>query len=63
MSLRLVGSVRVQPCPACKGIGSVLLDDTYGVRSGQWVRNGRVPCPACKGKKTAEAKANAPKVR
>lgn len=33
MSLRLVGSVRVQPCPACKG------------------------------KKTEEAKANAPKVR
>lgn len=62
MTLRLTGSVEMKRCPICKGAGSVVLDDTYGVRSGQWVKNGRVPCPECKGKKTVEAKGHDPKV-
>lgn len=61
MTLRLTGSVRMTPCTHCKGTGSVVLEDTYGVRSGQWVRNGRVPCPACKGKKVVEGKGDGPK--
>ncbi len=49
--LKLVGEIEHVQCPRCQGRGSVKLDDTYGTRSNQWVRNGRVPCPVCKGKK------------
>lgn len=49
--MKLAGDIEWRECPRCNGRGSVVLHDTYGVRSGQWVRNGRVPCPACRGKK------------
>ncbi|MCC6952332.1 MAG: hypothetical protein IT433_12925 [Phycisphaerales bacterium] len=45
------GSYTLQVCPECRGKGSVMQDDTLGVRSQKWVRGGRVPCPKCKGKK------------
>lgn len=63
MTLRIAGQAEVVKCPACGGRGSVVLDDTYGVRSSQWVRNGRVPCPECQGKKIVEGNSDAKKVR
>lgn len=49
--LKLAGEIEFVQCPRCRGVGSVKLEDTYGTRSNQWVRNGRVPCPVCRGKK------------
>lgn len=45
------GSYALHVCPECKGKGSVMQDDTVGVRSQKWVKGGRVPCPKCKGRK------------
>ena len=51
MTLRIEGQAEMVKCPTCGGRGSVVLEDTYGVRSCQWIKNGRVPCPVCKGKR------------
>lgn len=63
MTLRITGSPAEFDCPVCHGRGSIVEPDTYGVRSSQWTRGGRVPCPKCKGKKTVtESESHVPKM-